>query len=97
MKPTCEELWNEELEEVYRSSKTGWRHGTTESTVFYRESDETYWKAIYQLSTDSETNDLRDGYAIIRQVVPKQVITVIYEDIVEESIPAQACATPPLV
>ena len=92
MKPTCEELWNEELEEVYRNSKIGWRHGTTESVVFYRESDETHWKAIYKLSTDCETNDLRDGYAVIRQVVPKQVMTVVYEEITEQMIPAQVCA-----
>ena len=92
MKPTCEELWNEELDEISHLSKTGWRHGTTETAVFYRKSDQTYWQAIYQLSTDCETNDLRDGYAIIRQVVPKEVMAVVYEEIAEQTIPAQVCA-----
>lgn len=88
MKPTYYELWNEELEEVNRISKTGWRHGTTETVVFYRASDNTFWQAIYQLSTDGETNDLRDGYARINQVIPRQIVSTVYDVIKEESITA---------
>lgn len=78
-RPTCEELFNEELEEVARESDDGWRHGCYIKEVFYRKADDTYWAAEYCLSSDGESHGLREGLAEIYQVAPKQVTTTIYE------------------
>jgi len=47
-----------------------WRHGCYVADVFVRESDSTYWQADYRLSSDGETNELREGTADIMQVKP---------------------------
>ena len=84
VKPTCRELAeSDDVEEsdfelVDTHSDNSWRHGTRETTIFRRISDNTFWQACYLLSTDRETNELRDGGADIAQVWPKQVTTVKY-------------------
>ena len=81
-KPTCEELLEEiGCEKVYSESDTSWRHGSYETGVWHRESDDTFWRAKYRVSTDGETHELRDGEAeeTICQVSPKVVETIVYE------------------
>lgn len=84
--PTAEELLDAidlegdddtDLRRVDRMS-TPWRHGTSETSVFRRESDQTFWQAVYQRSSDGETHGLRDGHATIIQVFPHQVTTTVY-------------------
>lgn len=77
--PTCEQLSDEELECVATHSDTSWRHGTRETHVFKRETDGTFWEAKFRLSTDGETNELREGLAKIRQVFPKEKTVTVYE------------------
>lgn len=77
-KPTCKQLFNEELKSVARESDDSWRHGCRIREVFVRESDNTFWQADYDLSTDGETNGLREGYAKIFQVEPYQVSVTRY-------------------
>ena len=77
--PTCEELFDEDgFKSVHREADDSWRHGSYISEVFLRESDNTYWRASYALSTDGETNELREGTASITQVAPKEVSTITY-------------------
>jgi hypothetical protein len=75
--PTCEQLWNEELDEVSENLAT-WRHGHRVTQVFHRESDDTYWQAEYRRSSDGGTNELREGYAEITQVTPEQTMVTHY-------------------
>lgn len=75
--PTQEQLWNEELDSVHQEM-AGWRHGYAYTTVFYRESDDTYWSVEYRASTDGDTNGLRDGDYTIEQVVPMPVTKTEY-------------------
>lgn len=84
IKPTCEELFDEELELVQRSVDDSWRHGVYVTEVYKRESDLTYWKATYSQSTSGETNGLREGCAVITRVFPREVIAVEYTE--EESV-----------
>jgi len=78
--PTCQQIYNDELGNfVYRNSDASWRHGTYETQVFHRESDNTFWEVAFRLSTDGETNELREGYASIRQVTPIQKMITVYE------------------
>ena len=81
--PTCEELWNEELESILRETDDSWRHGCYVYEVFVRESDNTYWQANYQRSADGETNGLREGVADIFQVEPVEVKTIAYHRVKE--------------
>ncbi len=74
--PTCEEL--QEMTCVSREADDSWRHGSYVTQVFRRDSDETYWQAKYRLSSDGETNELREGLATIVQVEPVVVQTVAY-------------------
>lgn len=78
-KPTCEQLLNEEgLESVWREVDDSWRHGSYVAEVFKRHSDDTFWMASYRLSTDGETNELREGLADISQVVPQEKTVITY-------------------
>lgn len=80
--PVCEELLDGDgFHEVWHRSDTGWRHGTYETAVFLRASDETFWRVSYRRSTDGETNGLREGRAKIIQVQPVQVVTTEYEPV----------------
>lgn len=71
IKPTCEQLLDEDgLKSVQRDADDSWRHGAYISQVFHRTDDDTYWGVNYELSTDGETNGLREGTADILQVRP---------------------------
>jgi hypothetical protein len=73
--PTHNEM-NSELESVHRETDDSWRHGSYVYEVFKRESDNTFWSASYRLSTDGETNELREGVCPIVQVTPtKKTVT----------------------
>ena len=77
--PTCEDLFKENgYERVHRDFDGSWRHGAYIGEVFKRDCDGTYWLAAYCLSTDGETNGLREDDADISQVVPKEVTTIKY-------------------
>lgn len=79
--PTCEELFEcdpEQFTMVEREADASWRHGAYMADVYRRLSDDTYWSATYRRSTDGETNELREGDAIIQQVVPQQVTKLTY-------------------
>ncbi len=65
---------------VHRESDPSWRHGSREEWVFYRESDDSYWRARFRLSTCGETNELREGLADIARVYPHEVATTEYRD-----------------
>lgn len=77
-KPTHEQLWNEELEEIQSEPTDTWRHGSVMETIYHREEDNTHWRAVYRVSADGETNELREGYADITQVEPRQVTVTQY-------------------
>lgn len=76
--PTHEELSSEKLTCVSNRILDDWRHGVVRSAVFYRASDGTYWKVIYRVSTDGETNELADGTAGIFKVRPVSVVVTEY-------------------
>lgn len=80
--PTCEQLSNGDgVSRVHREADPSWRHGSYMTDVFHRVADDTYWLASYRLSTDGETNELRDGGAEITQVKPVQKTVTAYEAI----------------
>ena len=82
--PTCEDLFEEDgYKSVHRDADDSWRHGAYIGEVFKRESDGTFWLAAYCLSTDGETNGLREGDADITQVTPEQVTTMKYVPVPE--------------
>lgn len=77
--PTCEELFDDELgDPVFREDDASWRHGSYRTEVYSRPSDGTYWCAKYRVSSDGETNELREGLAQIVQVWPTQVTITKY-------------------
>jgi hypothetical protein len=79
-KPTHEELFDGlGFEEVESKVIDTWRHGNRYRVVWKRESDSTYWGTSFRVSTDGETNDLRDGLAQIYQVVPVEKTIVVRE------------------
>lgn len=81
MAPTCKQLFNQDgYESVYREDDATWRYAYV-TEVFKSETDETYWLASYCLSTDGETNELREGTADISQVEPYQVTVTRYRKI----------------
>ena len=77
--PKKEQLLEEDgLKVVSRISDPSWRHGTYETKVFCRGEDNTFWEVKFQLSTDGETNGLREGEYLIRQVTPQEKTIIIY-------------------
>ncbi len=85
MKPTHEDLSDEiGVKSVHREADDSWRHGSYVTEVFHRESDNTYWMASYRLSTDGETNELRDGEADIKQVEPFERTVTDYRAVKSE-------------
>ena len=77
--PTCKDLFLEDgYESIHRDADDSWRHGAYIGEVFKRDSDGTYWLAAYCLSTDGETNGLREDDADITQVEPKEIVTIKY-------------------
>ena len=77
--PTCKQLCNEELKLIKRESDDSWRHGSYVTAIYRRDEDGTFWRTVYRLSSDGETNELREGLAKITQVFPKEVTVTIYE------------------
>lgn len=69
---------DENLSPVWREADDSWRHGSYITEVYKREEDDTYWMAQYRLSTDGETDELREGFAVIQQCWPKTITTVAY-------------------
>jgi hypothetical protein len=55
-----------------------WRHGCRITEIFKRAEDGTYWQAEYCVSTNGETNDLREGNASIREVEPYEKTVTAY-------------------
>lgn len=81
IKPTCEELYEYNgavFELVKRETDDAWRHGSYVTEVFRRIEDDTYWQADYRLSSDRETNELREGYAEICRVYPEERTITVY-------------------
>ena len=77
--PTCEQLFDEDgFELVAKASDTSWRHGSYDTAVYKRESDNTFWATSYRVSTDGETHELREGEADICQVFPKTKEVTVY-------------------
>ena len=79
--PTKQQIWNEEgFVEMHHHSDASWRHGTRETVVYKRESDETFWQAKFRLSTDGEVNGLRDEdeSCDIVQVYPHWKTVTVY-------------------
>jgi len=76
--PTCKELMDEmEVAKVSHTALDTWRHGCRVTDVFYRPADNTHWQAEYRLSTDQETNELKEAVAKITEVIPMlQTVTV---------------------
>ena len=80
VKPTCEELWEGYgFEEIETNVMGTWRHGVMREDIFLRESDQTYWLADYRVSTDGETNELREGGADIYKVIPATKTVKFFE------------------
>ena len=85
-KPTCEEIWNEQLDLVERSVHPIWRHGSRIVEVYKRNEDDTFWRANYaENSSDAGIqsegfNELRDGIALITQVFPHTVTVTVYSE-----------------
>lgn len=78
-KPTCDQLDDgADFTSVKREADDSWRHGSYVSEIFHRIADDTYWQAEYRLSTDGETNELREGTALITQVKPEQQTVTVY-------------------
>ncbi len=77
-KMTCEDVFDGDLDPVWRHADDSWRHGSYVSEVYKRVEDDTYWMFNYRLSTDGETNELREGFAEVCQVWPEEVVTVRY-------------------
>ena len=79
--PTCDEIFNNELREpVLRADDATWRHGCYRTEVYYRYTDGTHWRATYRVSTDGETNELREGLARMVRVYPHEVMTTVYRE-----------------
>ena len=75
--PTQEEIRNFD-KPVFREVEDSWRHGYYVFEVYHREEDDTYWGVNYKLSTDGETNGLRDNEYCIEQVTPHRTTMVEY-------------------
>jgi CO/xanthine dehydrogenase Mo-binding subunit len=84
-KPTCEQLFDSDpaiFELVSRKTDDSWRHGCYVTAVYRRLADETFWSASYRLSSDGETNELREGHAAIAQVTPRSVTQIVYDPVI---------------
>ena len=89
IKPTCVDLYygndGNSYESIHRVADDGWRHGNIITEVFRRKSDNTFWKLCYRISTDGETNELRDneGDLEIYQVEPVEKTVITYEPVLK--------------
>ena len=80
-KPTCAQICNEELEFKHREIDDSWRHGVRRMDVYFRKQDSTYWLVEYRVSTDGETNELREGFATITQAESFEKTVISYREI----------------
>lgn len=75
--PECADLYEEAgYTEIETSVIDTWRWGTVNETIY--QSDENpneFWAASYRVSTDRETDELREGDAQIYQVEKREVTT----------------------
>lgn len=55
-----------------------WRHGAYITEVYFRKSDQTFWRFRYKLSTDGEHNGLRDDEYNVEQVWPQKEEVTVY-------------------
>lgn len=85
--PTCEQINDGDgflrlrvNQEPWRQNREPWRHGNYITAIFMRESDNACWKVQYALSTDGETNELREGTAQISQCWPYEKTVTDYGD-----------------
>ncbi len=68
-----------DLYEVSDEATGKWRWGLVKETVFRRPSDDTFWRARYQVATgDGDTHGLREGHAEVHQVWPREVTRTEY-------------------
>jgi len=84
-KPTCTQIWEEELDEIKCEIVGTWRWGTIGRYIFHRKEDNTYWSVRYQVGNDGETNGLREGIAEIDQVVKEEKTITIYAKLDESN------------
>ena len=78
--PTCEQVYEDDDLRLINETRGPWRHGSYITAVYLRKADGTYWKARYALSSDGETNGLREGDASISQCWPHEVTAIEYRD-----------------
>lgn len=78
--PTCEQICDKRGFGLVHTTREPWRHGNYVTAVYLREADKTYWKVLYALSTDGETNELREGGAEISRCWPFQKMVTAYLD-----------------
>jgi hypothetical protein len=78
--PTCQDIYDEVdgYEEISTECIGKWRWGTVERVILKRTDDSTFWSATYRVSTDGETNELREGEANITQVEPYEKTIIEY-------------------
>jgi hypothetical protein len=68
----------ENFNQVFYEADNSWRHGCYITAVFERLSDHTFWEVFYRVSTDGETNELRDEILPVKRVYPKEITSIIY-------------------
>ncbi len=79
-KPTHQQLIDlDGLESVHREADDSFRHGAYIYQVFRRVADDTYWSVNYALSTDAETNELREGICDINEVRAVKKTVIVYK------------------
>ncbi len=80
--PTASQITEEDegLEVLKQEPIDTWRWGTVQEIIVKRLSDQTFWAATYRVSSDGETNELREGNARIVQVWPKERIAIVWEE-----------------
>lgn len=83
IKPTCNQIYNEELNLKDSKIDETWRHGNRRTEIYFRKQDQTYWRVKYRVSTDAdgETHGLIQGTANITQVEPFEKVIISYREI----------------
>jgi hypothetical protein len=71
---------------VEKEADPSWRHGCYMSSTWKRKSDNTFWFASYCVSTDGETNELRDGECDIIRVYPVTKTVQVTEYVTKEKL-----------
>ena len=71
---------------VEKEADPSWRHGCYMSSTWKRKSDNTFWFSSYRVSTDDETNELRDGECDIIRVYPVTKTVQVTEYVTKEKL-----------